>query len=734
MKKIFTAFLLFFSLMIEAQTTYYIDPSGTNANSGSIDSPWLTLAYACAHVITPGDIIHVNAGTYTETAHSDLAVDVSIEGTGVTSVINCKYTSGNTLVLTSGTEGTDGNQHIFNIKMSGGSGVNSEVAYAAILVDRRKNVEIANCTFENFVHHGVRFAGSNTDYQPTTYPTGNSFHDNIVTNCCNFVGIGTPNGSGQGCLEIGGQQDMLVYNNKITVSYRTGGLNGYDIKYCMSGYNKGLKIYNNTFIRPPFSGTYNDFDFSLELWNCRGGIEIYNNTINGSIDMSGDNPAPCNDEGGYGFAAKIHNNTIGWTTWQANEQMGIDIERAHTGGMYIYNNNFSHLSTPIIFYQGYDSRAHDIVEDIYIYYNIATNVGYTSAHYSNFISIGHIGTDANPNIIYRKLYILNNTAVQGSGGAGTEGFMNIHIAGTGSYFYIKNNIIVGFGAAGGGGVIDVDGSKLISLTNVTLQNNLYYQNAVNGMVYYYGGSASFDVDSANITGNPLFASTTNLHLTSGSPAINAGIQITKPSITTDYDSITIGNPPDIGAYEFISNHSPSILDQGFQLNEYSPNGTSVGTVIATDPDAGQKLTYSIISGNTDGAFAINDSTGELSVSNSAALNADFEIVVKVKDNGVGELSSQATIAINIIPAGIKFTEMNQVIKVYPNPVSDKLIIEIEGNKNNPGVEILNSMGQVFFKGNLSEKTIVQTSNFSPGIYFMKIENCGSFEFKKIVKM
>ena len=171
---------------MKLRLTYYIDPAGNNGNSGSIDSPWLTLAYACTQVKTSGDIIHVNAGIYTETASSKLAVGVSIEGTGVTSVINCKYTSGNTLVLTSDTESTNGNQHIFNIKMSGGSGVNSEVAYAAILVDRRNNVQIANCTFVNFVHHGVRFAGSNTDYQPTTYRTGNSFHDNIVTNCCNF--------------------------------------------------------------------------------------------------------------------------------------------------------------------------------------------------------------------------------------------------------------------------------------------------------------------------------------------------------------------------------------------------------------------------------------------------------------------------------------------------------------------------------------------------------------------
>ena len=59
-------------------------------------------------------------------------------------------------------------------------------------------------------------------------------------------------------------------------------------------------------------------------------------------------------------------------------------------------------------------------------------------------------------------------------------------------------------------------------------------------------------NSGNITTNPLFVSTTDFHLTSASPGINAGIQLTAPSITTDYDGVTIGNPPDIGAYEFLA--------------------------------------------------------------------------------------------------------------------------------------------------------------------------------------
>jgi hypothetical protein len=67
------------------------------------------------------------------------------------------------------------------------------------------------------------------------------------------------------------------------------------------------------------------------------------------------------------------------------------------------------------------------------------------------------------------------------------------------------------------------------------------------------------------------------------------------------------------------NIAPLINNQTFEVNQNSSNGTNVGTVVASDPNAGQTLTYSILSGNTNGAFSINSSTGMLSVANSTAL-------------------------------------------------------------------------------------------------------------------
>jgi C1A family cysteine protease len=91
---------------------------------------------------------------------------------------------------------------------------------------------------------------------------------------------------------------------------------------------------------------------------------------------------------------------------------------------------------------------------------------------------------------------------------------------------------------------------------------------------------------------------------------------------------------------------------------------------------------------------------------------------------------------------IEYNE-NNTIKVYPNPVSNELTIEIEGNTNNTSFEILNSIGQLVLAGNMTDKTVIQTANLSSGIYLMKIEilpdlpsgEAGekTYVFKKIIK-
>ena len=99
------------------------------------------------------------------------------------------------------------------------------------------------------------------------------------------------------------------------------------------------------------------------------------------------------------------------------------------------------------------------------------------------------------------------------------------------------------------------------------------------------------------------------------------------------------------------NEAPVIDDQSFSVDENAANGMMVGTVLATDPDAGDILTYAITAGNTGSAFAIDASTGQITVNNSSALDYEtipsFSLTVEVADSGTPGLADTATITINL---------------------------------------------------------------------------------------
>jgi VCBS repeat-containing protein len=88
------------------------------------------------------------------------------------------------------------------------------------------------------------------------------------------------------------------------------------------------------------------------------------------------------------------------------------------------------------------------------------------------------------------------------------------------------------------------------------------------------------------------------------------------------------------------------------VSEDAAGGAAVVTVTATDPDAGDTLTYSITAGNTGGAFTINAATGAITVSNPSVLNFEttpsYTLTVTVTD--AGGLTDTATVNITILDA------------------------------------------------------------------------------------
>jgi hypothetical protein len=101
------------------------------------------------------------------------------------------------------------------------------------------------------------------------------------------------------------------------------------------------------------------------------------------------------------------------------------------------------------------------------------------------------------------------------------------------------------------------------------------------------------------------------------------------------------------------NAYPVIEDQEFTIYEHRPNGYSVGIAVATDPE-GQPLLWSILAGNTGGAFTIDPNTGEITVADTNDLEFDtnpvFSLTVQVSD---GTYTDTAIIRINLLEV---FTE------------------------------------------------------------------------------
>ncbi|HRI24137.1 MAG TPA: right-handed parallel beta-helix repeat-containing protein [Ferruginibacter sp.] len=472
--KIFFSAIVFMWMMCIAlplhATTWYISTTGNDATGdGSAGNPWKTLGKATTAVLVAGDIIHVNAGTYTETVQCMLAVGVSIEGDGVTSVIRSTLTANFTELLSLGSaEGTNGNQHISNLKFDG----QNLSTYWAIWVKGRSNVSIYNCTIVDFKDRGVLFSARSdlTDAPPvTSYSTGNSFHDNVVNNCAAYnISTGI---YGRGCLNIGGQDGMLIYNNTIIQNKRPEGYNGWPIKYMNDGYLKGCRIYNNTLTKIPFGGSYpgeSGWDFCIELFHIQG-LEIYGNTIQGSIDLN------YNTKGAYAYCAWIHDNVMSRTVLNSKYESGIIFE-FDTETAIVENNVLNNISSGVQF----NTRSGTVISNCVIQKNLFTNMGFgNGSGTTGGILVISEGTN---NPVITNLTIYKNTI---TAAPGREPFVGIDLTsmnnGSGNGIFIKNNVVTNFVLAW------LKGSNPTQMTNVVLTHNAVTGNGNDNEPSWPGG-------------------------------------------------------------------------------------------------------------------------------------------------------------------------------------------------------------------------------------------------------
>ena len=165
-------------------------------------------------------------------------------------------------------------------------------------------------------------------------------------------------------------------------------------------------------------------------------------------------------------------------------------------------------------------------------------------------------------------------------------------------------------------------------------------------------------DSDGLSDGTVFSVSTNA--TNGTASIDPATGLWSYTPNSDYngsDSFTVTITDDAGnsSTQVISvtvtpvNDAP--IDLALSANtvaENAANGTSVGTVSGTDPDSGDTQSYSLTD-TAGGRFAIDSSTGEITVANGALLNyeaaASHSVTVRVTDSG--GLTYDETFTINL---------------------------------------------------------------------------------------
>ncbi len=93
--------------------------------------------------------------------------------------------------------------------------------------------------------------------------------------------------------------------------------------------------------------------------------------------------------------------------------------------------------------------------------------------------------------------------------------------------------------------------------------------------------------------------------------------------------------------------APTIVNKS--IAENSANGTNVFDARSSDVDASDGVTYSILSGNTNNTFAINSSSGQVTVLNSSMLNFETKQSVRTgcPSHRYGGLSTDQTVTVTV---------------------------------------------------------------------------------------
>ncbi len=267
---------VFVSPASAAGSTYYVSPSGSDGNAGTLQSPWRTIQKA-ANTVTQGDTVNIRAGTYTEKVTFS-----NVQGTSSAWITFQPYN--NEAVVVDGNNLGNNYDGIFHF-MDGcgyiritGFEIKRTTSHGIFLNGGEINrIRIDHCIIHDCESSGIYcYSGS----QPSKYVRNIEFDNNIVYDVNNgYAYDDTHTISPQEAISFSNVQGFNIHHNTLS-QY---GKEGIDAK---SGSNSGSIHHNTidtTLSSPAFQWDYNHIGIYVDGFHRKNyDIAVYSNIITGT--------------------------------------------------------------------------------------------------------------------------------------------------------------------------------------------------------------------------------------------------------------------------------------------------------------------------------------------------------------------------------------------------------------------------------------------------------------------
>lgn len=473
--------------------TFYVSPSGSDSNPGTITAPWLTIQHA-ANSVQAGDTVYVRAGSYNE------SVTIGVSGSATAGpIVFENYPGENPIVDGTGLTPSDSNtQGLFNI---------ADQSYITISGFEIRNYTTSNA---NATPAGIWISGSGTTIQILN----NQVH-NITT-------TSEKNGNAFGISVYGTEAPASL--DSVTISGNTV----YDLK---TGNSESVNV----------DGNVTNFVITNNVVHDNDNIGI------DAIGFEGVSPDPTYD---YARNGLIGENTVYNISAINNPGEGdqYDADGIYVDGgsqIIIERNNVSTSDLGIEVASEHSGHygSYVTVRNNLVYFN--NSVGISIGGYASNVGGTQYCTIVNNSLLG------NDTKNTGSGELQVQYYATNNVFENNIVYATSQGLLINNYTNSEASPLTADYNLYFSPLSESSVTYIWNGTTYTGFTTY---QTATNQDAHSLYADPLYLSLTtpNLQVEASSPAVNAGINL-GPTIvgTVDY----AGNPRvqgtniDIGAYE-----------------------------------------------------------------------------------------------------------------------------------------------------------------------------------------